>query len=92
MIVKLLKNQNKMREQQTSVEWQFEQLFNSFEKFNNGEYTFAQYLSYNLTIFEQAKEMHKQEIIEATLYGWRRSTEVNSMDPNEFYNKTFKSK
>jgi len=26
--------------QQTAVEWQFEQLFNSFEKFNNGEYIF----------------------------------------------------
>ena len=25
---------------QTAVEWQFEQLFNSFEKFNNGEYIF----------------------------------------------------
>jgi hypothetical protein len=26
--------------QQKAVEWQFEQLFNYFEKFNNGECTF----------------------------------------------------
>ena len=43
--------------QQTAVEWQFEQLFNSFEKFNNGEYTFDEFLSTNLRIREQAREM-----------------------------------
>jgi type IV secretory pathway VirB4 component len=46
--------------QQTAVEWQFEQLFNSFEKFNNSEYTFDEYLKRNLEIREQAKEMEKQ--------------------------------
>ena len=51
--------------QQTAVEWQFEQLFNSFEKFNNGEYTFNEYLKRSLEIFEQAKEMEKEQIIDA---------------------------
>jgi len=46
---------------QTAVEWQFEQLFNSFEKFNNGECTFNDYLKRNLEIREQAKEMEKQQ-------------------------------
>ena len=55
--------------QQTAVEWQFEQLFNSFEKFNNGEYTFDEYLSSNLRIREQAKEMEKQKVIDAH-YGY----------------------
>jgi hypothetical protein len=50
---------------QTAVEWQFEQLFNSFEKFNNGEYTFNDYLKRNLEIRKQAKEMEKQQIIDA---------------------------
>jgi hypothetical protein len=54
---------NKMK--QTAVEWQFEQLFNSFEKFNNGEYTFNEYLKRSLEIFEQAKEMEKEQIIDA---------------------------
>jgi hypothetical protein len=47
--------------QQTAVEWQFEQLFNSFEKFNNDEYTFDEYLKRNLEIRAQAKEMEKEQ-------------------------------
>jgi hypothetical protein len=47
---------------QTAVEWQFEQMFNSFEKFNNGEYTFNEYLKRNLEIREQAKEMEKEQM------------------------------
>jgi hypothetical protein len=48
--------------QQTAVDWQFEQLFNSFEKFNNKEYTFDEFLSSNLKIREQAKEMEKEQM------------------------------
>ena len=51
--------------QQTAVEWQFEQLFNSFEKFNNGEYTFDEYLKKNLEIREQAKELEKKQILQS---------------------------
>ena len=46
---------------QTAVEWQFEQFFNSFEKFNNGECTFNDYLKRNLEIRKQAKEMEEEE-------------------------------
>lgn len=46
---------------QTAVEWQFEQMFNSFEKFNNGECTFNDYLKRNLEIRKQAKEMEKEQ-------------------------------
>ena len=53
--------------QQTAVEWQFEQLFNSFEKFNNSEYTFDEYLKRNLEIREQAKEMQKQQTMDFAL-------------------------
>jgi len=54
---------------QTAVEWQFEQLFNSFEKFNNGEYSFNEYLKRNLEIREQSKEMEKQQRTYAYDYG-----------------------
>lgn len=47
---------------QTAVEWQFEQLFNSFEKFNNGECTFNDFLIRNLEIRKQAKEMEKEQM------------------------------
>lgn len=75
--------------QQTAVEWQFEQLFNSFEKFNNGEYTFDEYLSSNLRIREQAKEMEKQQIIEAHTNGYVIGGGNGYLhEPEQYYNKT----
>ena len=52
----------------TAVEWQFEQFFNSFEKFNNGEYTFNDYLKRNLEIRKQAKEMEKEQSLKKIIY------------------------
>jgi hypothetical protein len=51
----------KNHEEVSAVEWQFEQMFNSFEKFNNGKCTFNDYLKRNLEIREQAKEMEKEQ-------------------------------
>ena len=48
---------------QNSVEWLFEEQFNSFEKFNNGEFSFSEYMAHNLTLREQAKAMHKEEVL-----------------------------
>jgi hypothetical protein len=50
---------------QSSVEWLFEEQFKSFEKYNNGEFSFAEYMAHNLTLREQAKAMHKEEIEDA---------------------------
>ena len=86
---------------QTAVEWQFEQLFNSFEKFNNGEYTFNDYLKRNLEIRKQAKEMEKEQMIEFAKYTSRIDTEKSDMnkvidfyltlDGEEFVEENFKS-
>jgi len=70
--------------QQTAVEWQFEQLFNSFEKFNNDEYTFDEYLKRNLEIREQAKEMYQEEIEEKLNVAYGNGYEQGEMD---FYKK-----
>ena len=51
--------------QQSSVDWLFEQQFNSFEKFNNGEFSFAEYMTHNLKLREQAVAMHEEEIKDA---------------------------
>jgi len=77
--------------QETAVEWQFEQLFNSFEKFNNGEYTFDEYLSRNLRIREQAKEMEKEQIAEAYWNGSDGIEDKTSMLKIgiEYYNETY---
>ena len=82
--------------QHTAVEWQFEQLFNSFEKFNNSEYTFDEYLKRNLEIREQAKEMEKQEhgkTWDAALskYEVRAGNYMRAYeDFDDYYDETFK--
>jgi len=82
---------------QTAVEWQFEQFFNSFEKFNNGEYTFNDYLKRNLEIRKQAKEMEKEQIIDAHIEGQRvfdeyPHTQWTNDQAEQYYNETFKTK
>ena len=78
---------------QTAVEWQFEQLFNSFEKFNNGECTFNDYLKRNLEIRKQAKEMEKEQILDAHIKGHNApSSTLKHYDAEQYYNETFKLK
>jgi len=72
----------------TSIEWLFEELFNSFEKFNNGEISFNEYLSHNLRIREQAKEMHKQEIQKTSEF-WH-GQRIPKPIHDEYYQETFK--
>jgi predicted alpha/beta-fold hydrolase len=71
-----------MSNKQTAVDWQFEQLFNSFEKFNNSPFTFDEYLKRNLEITQKAKEMEKEQIIDALLFG-----DVISINTAETYYK-----
>jgi hypothetical protein len=86
---------SKENKQQTAVEWQFEQLFNSFEKFNNGEYTFDEYLKKNLEIREQAKEMEKEQIMKAISAGCRdgifyaNGEQLIYESPEQYYNETY---
>jgi hypothetical protein len=79
---------------QTAVEWQFEQFFNSFEKFNNGECTFNEYLKRNLEIRKQAKEMekeqHKQTWLDSTAQFDNAAEMTYKKDFEQYYNETFK--
>ena len=78
----------------TAVEWQFEQFFNSFEKFNNRECTFNDYLKRNLEIREQAKEMEKRQIKDAYLNGRYDADKIvmsHNFYAEQYYNQTFKS-
>jgi hypothetical protein len=75
---------------QTAVEWQFEQLFNSFEKFNNRECTFNDYLKRNLEIREQAKEMEKEQTIKGILDNRNITSQVTYLDAAEYFDRTFK--
>jgi hypothetical protein len=65
----------------TAVEWLFEQL------------DISQGYESAIKIFEQAKEMEKQQIEDANIYGWRQALDesVYSLDTEQYYNETFKS-
>ena len=77
-----------VRKMVSSVEWLFEELFNSFEKFSNGDFSFAEYMAHNLTLRKQAKERHKEEVINATIYG-DRFEGCYGLDSDQYYEKTF---
>lgn len=64
--------------EQSSVDILFEELFNSFEKFNNGKFCLSEYISHNLKVLEKAKEMHEQEttITENTSDGYHTFKEL----------------
>jgi hypothetical protein len=83
---------------QTPVEWQFEQLFNSFEKFNNGEFTFNDYLKRNLEIRKQALKMEENMVCDSWDDGYGkglRTREEKIIDPvfnsKHYYDTKFKS-
>ena len=59
----------------TAVEWLFEQIVNRTDRM------------YFLKEFEQAKELEKQQIVNAFLEG----CSDNNNDGFEYYNKTYKS-
>lgn len=75
----------------SSIEKLHEEFSELISKHLNGVISASELITMHHNLYYDYKEMHKQEIVDATLYGWRRSTEVNSIDPNEFYNETFKS-
>ena len=75
--------------QSSSVEWLFEELFNSFEKFNNGEFSFAEYMAHNLKLRKQAKKKHKDEIKNAFTNGFISYRGSNRIADENFYNETF---
>jgi hypothetical protein len=72
---------------QTSIEWLQEQIFNSDWSNMSGEK--------KLNLFEVAKEMHKQEIIDAHIEGQRvfdkhDHTQWTTDQAEQYYQETFK--
>ncbi len=67
----------------TAVEWLFEKLP-----------TIDKYDPYYGNIIKQAKEMEKQQIEDANIYGWRQALDesVYSLDTEQYYNETYKNK
>jgi hypothetical protein len=72
---------------QTAVEWLQKQLkdvkYNALEK--NG-YSIAEE-----RLFNQAKEMEKEQILRAHSNGWSNGIQKNFITTQEYYNENFKS-
>jgi hypothetical protein len=73
---------------QTSIEWLIEQLSIYGDKAFNKEITLGEYHIKRIQLIEQAKEMHKQEIIDAF---WNGSSHWDSeLEAEQYYNEIFK--
>jgi hypothetical protein len=66
-----------MRNRQTAVEWLTEKL--------RIEFGFA----FSDNILEQAKEIEKQQIIDAYQQGFNNAYFSNPLNPEQYYNETF---
>jgi hypothetical protein len=47
--------------QQTAVEWLYDELFKSFQKFHTLQFTMEEYQANNVKLYLQAKEMEKEQ-------------------------------
>ena len=77
-IEKQVENEYKEIMKETAVEWLEQQLFNKLGKFTKGD-------------IEHAKELEKQQIIEAHIQGHNApSSTIKIHDAEQYYNETFK--
>lgn len=74
---------------QSSVDILFEELFNSFEKFNNGKFCLSEYMAHNLKVLEQAKAKHKEEVTSFTADWSIQYKYENGKNINQYYKETF---
>jgi hypothetical protein len=73
---------------QTSIEWFYDQITRTYWDYMTTER--------QNELFEQAKEMHKQEIINSVLFGMQKGLNINKVPEtdndwvNNYYQNTFK--
>jgi hypothetical protein len=70
---------------QSSIEWIYNNLKSHFE--HDGDLLEAVKMS-----FEQAKAMHKEEIINSYNHAYEEGWDSNSWQPEKYYNETFNTK
>jgi hypothetical protein len=73
----------------TAVEWLVEQQKELVVQIKNGEFVIEDYEYYNAMYIEQAKEMEKEQIMNA--FDECGMWQDNYSDSEHYYNKTFKS-
>jgi vacuolar-type H+-ATPase subunit C/Vma6 len=80
---------------QSSVEWLYDELFNSFQKYITLQYTLEEYIANNIKLMLQAKAMHQEEVEDA----WDKGDycidlpdgtwEQKYKSAEQYYNETF---
>ncbi len=80
-------------ENETAIEWFYKELKNLIKESELTDMKASEFETKESHLIEQAKEMEKDQIKEANLFGWREALDesVGSLDTDEYYNKTFKS-
>lgn len=76
---------------QSSVEWSIDQMIVLCEDYDDGKINYTDYINGVKEVKSQAKEIHKEEIIEAAAEYCYPTCELAKIDAEEYYNKTFKS-
>ena len=79
-------------EQQTAVEWYAEQDNLALIDFLEGKINKIELLIIKTTILQQAKAIHKEEIMNAHNQGYADGYRDNGISPIDYYNQTFKTK
>ena len=75
-----------MSNKQSSIEWFSNQSYELFEQYSEGNFNRMILNKLMVEATEQAKEMHKQEIIEAYRFGLSDEYVIGS---KKYYNETF---
>jgi hypothetical protein len=74
---------------QTSTQWLYDKLNECYEHYDNGEYSYTYFVNESKKILDQAKEINKQQIIDAFI-GYDSDTEDNLEVAEQYYNETYK--
>lgn len=72
--------------QQTAADWLFDNLNLCFDKFDNGEYSYTEFVNASNEIKKQAKELEKQQVID----GYDQMRCIGNFENGEqYYNETY---
>lgn len=77
---------------QSSVEWSIDQMIALCEDYDDGKINYTDYINGVKEVKSQAKEKHKEEIVDAASDHCYPTYELAKIDAEEYYNKTYKLK
>lgn len=76
---------------QTAVEWYDQQLHILDLRLKSGSITISEYFTLKAELYNQAKAMEKEQIVEACKHGYGSTAIFRNELSKQYYNETFKS-